>query len=293
MWTIVVFYAYMSEPTITDSQASSKEGLKPLDTDNWNTLYGRARDVSETAFRCLWGGGFAAPGDDWFSGDAATIYTLVSLDDGQEKLLPLGWGEFSKDVFETNRYPAFQQAPYDIFVVRQFDSYFADKDKQVLMRDDPKRFLQEHALMVARNGAATLLGETADRTEHDFKVVPYRSFMADTRNLILHTRTVSSLKEPIDLDDFAKFVGKLPRTPAELYEVIKRINSYDYMAPTDLHSRDITEQEKQAEREKYYLGLMFGMGVDSFGISVGAENAMQSVAELADLFDQEAKEFRA
>lgn len=96
---------------------------------------------------------------DWkeegFSGDAASLFTLVKFKkDGLEKveLVKLGWGEFSKNVFKKGAkslysdsiperrgeknfyykalYDILRSLPFDVYCVRQMDSYLANKSTQ-------------------------------------------------------------------------------------------------------------------------------------------------------------------
>ena len=75
--------------------------------------------------------------DDYFSGDAASSYTLVKLKNGQFKMEKLGWGEMSKDTFtkpvEELLYPEtsgkIREIPVPIYCVSQGDSYFLSKEE--------------------------------------------------------------------------------------------------------------------------------------------------------------------
>ena len=113
-------------------------------------------------------------GDEYFSGDAASLYTLILGEDGAKKLLKIGWGEVSEKTFigsvkqliedqysflgeETRqnsikRVEAIRQLPVPVYCVRQDKSYFANAKLIKLMADSPEQYLREQALFVNDKG---------------------------------------------------------------------------------------------------------------------------------------------
>lgn len=118
--------------------------------------------------------------EEGFSGDGASLFTLVNVEkDGVIKtvLMKLGWGEFSYNVFrkgDKSRFsdyiperrdgPDFRlvaqdellkEMPIQIACVSQHDSYFANVDAIEKMAYDPVAYLRENALFVAEDGQVT------------------------------------------------------------------------------------------------------------------------------------------
>ncbi len=109
-------------------------------------------------------------GDEYFSGDAASIYTLLS--DNEELkpfLVKLGWGEVSKNTFveesdetkkNSNKFfrpedsvgKKIKSLPFPIYVVRQSDSYLISKEEFEKNQNDPENFLFNKAIFVFDKG---------------------------------------------------------------------------------------------------------------------------------------------
>ncbi len=108
-------------------------------------------------------------GDDYFSGDAASLFTLLNDPEQVHKLIKIGWGEFSKETFSgplrksfgarpesEERYRKQQQAlrdlPTPVYCVRQYDSYFADEKQREIMEKNPGEYLKENSVFMYNQG---------------------------------------------------------------------------------------------------------------------------------------------
>lgn len=123
----------------------------------------------------------ANPDEEGFSGDGASLFTLVNVErDGVTKtcLMKLGWGEFSHDVFRkganskfSDHVPKYQdgpdfrlvargkllkELPFQMFCVSQRDSYLADKVETLEeMAYNPVSYLKENSLFATEDGQVT------------------------------------------------------------------------------------------------------------------------------------------
>jgi len=113
-------------------------------------------------------------GDKYFSGDAASLYTLILGEEGSKRLLKIGWGEVSQETFvgsikdlierqlsafsddvkqhSINRVQTLRDLPAPVYCVRQDKSYFANDKLKQQMIDNPEQYLQEQALFVNDKG---------------------------------------------------------------------------------------------------------------------------------------------
>ncbi|MDD3711188.1 MAG: hypothetical protein PHP37_01130 [Patescibacteria group bacterium] len=111
-------------------------------------------------------------GDEHFSFDAASYYTLVKNDNGKEMLVKLGWGEMSSKTFlapkEELTYPEtngiIREIPIPIYCLSQSDSYFANSPDLKEMEQDPSSYLKEKAIFVYdKDGAGFVGNESIDK----------------------------------------------------------------------------------------------------------------------------------
>jgi hypothetical protein len=262
--------------------------------ENFEAQQKRARqhldDCFETLFRARMGGGYARSSEEAFSGDAASIYVLASMKnekgEGIPELVKVGWGEFSKETFESDRYPTFQNFPFDIYCVSQSDSYFADERLREEMAKNPQKYLSEHSLFVATNGQVQKSERVDFHTRHlnkDIQAVPYDELLRTVRNQIINERTTP--------EEFATFLRELPDDPAELGRYTSDIeHKVDWMSDKELETAD--EKTRAEVRKKHLKHILWGMGTETVGIAVGDKKAMESILDLKKQFDFETNSFK-
>ncbi len=247
-------------------------------------------DSIETLFGAKMGGGYAQSDEKAFSGDAASIYLVVSMMDkeGNEspELVNVGWGEFSRETFESGRYPTFKNFPYDIYCVSQTDSFFADEKLRKEMAENPQKFLAEHSLFVASNGKV----QTSERIDHRtrslnraIQAVPYADVLRTVRNQIISEQTAPG--------EFAAFLRELPDSADDLGAYVADLeNRVDWMSHGDLEKAD--EKTKADVRKKHLMHMLWGMGTETVGIAIGDRKPMESIMALKQQFDFETGSFK-
>lgn len=263
-------------------------------------------------------GVFAEKNEPGFSGDAASIYTLVRNNSGEVELLKLGWGEFSHDSFTSGIYPALNQASFPIVVVSQWESHLADHETLQLMKDEPVAYLKTRGLMVAQGGEIkaqrNLLDDDEDRSlDIEIEAVAPDVLLAELRNLALEGETIGPIRRSLR-EQMAEFINTLPRENRSLATMLSEIYRYDYLTPRGLlehgasldatsttldyvyNPSDITDPKLQSALQqhcdKWCLDTLIEMGIETTGIAVGDEVAVASLLELINSFDQETMEFR-
>lgn len=251
----------------------------------------KLQDAFNTLFRAQMGGTYARPGEPAFSGDAASIFVLASLADAEDKdtpqLVKVGWGEFSRQTFESDEHPAFRDFPYDIYCVPQWDSYLANPATQLQMKERPQEYLSGHSLFVANSGEVHQSEETDERDaprqlDRDIEAVPYEDLLRTVRNQIITHHTTP--------EEFAAFLRALPEDPQELGKYIRDLDRKEWLSPTELEAAD--EETRAIQREKVHIDLMTGMGIETVGILAGGSEAMTDVLTLKQQFDFETNAFR-
>ena len=270
-----------------------KHEAEPM-PENFEAQQKRARrylaDSFETLFRARMGGGYARNNEEAFSGDAASIYVLVSLknEKGEEtpELVKVGWGEFSKETFEGDQHPTFKNFPFDIYCVSQSDSYFADEQLRREMTENPQKFLSEHSLFVASNGKVQKSERIDYRNRHlnkDIKAVAYDEMLRTVRNQIINERATP--------EEFAAFLRELPDDPMELGRYTSDLeHRVDWMSDQELQAAD--EKTRADVRKKHLMHYLWGIGTERVGIAVGDKKAMESILALKKRFDFETKSFK-
>jgi len=117
-------------------------------------------------------------GDNHFSFDAASYYTLLDLSDKKQKLIKLGWGEMSEQTFlapkdkliypETNA--VIREINLPIYCLTQQDSYLANKENLKMLESDPVACLKERAVFVYdKMGLGFVGSESASDPNNHFK----------------------------------------------------------------------------------------------------------------------------
>ena len=150
------------------------------------------------------------------------VLISVKNEEGEDipRLFKVGWGEFSRETFEGDKYPAFRNFPHDIYCVSQWDNYFAGEKIAKKMQEDPKGYLSEYSIFVARNGKIqrpTGSESSAPHLEGDIKAIPYEDMLRTVRNQIIQTRTTP--------EEFAAFLCELPDDPTELSKYVRYLFS--------------------------------------------------------------------
>jgi hypothetical protein len=269
------------------------EGAQPT-PESFEARRRRARrylnDSFETLFRARMGGEYARRDEEAFSGDAASIYVLVSMKNEKGKEVPelvkVGWGEFSKKTFEGNQYPIFRNFPYDIYCVSQGDSYFADEKLQREMTENPQKFLSEHSLFVASHGQVQKSERIDSRTRRlnkDIQAVPYDEMLRVVRNQIINERATP--------EEFSAFLRELPDDPVELGKYTSNLeHQVDWMSGKELRTAD--EKTRIDVRKKHLMHILWGMGTEMNGIAIGEKRAMQSILALKKQFDFDTNSFK-
>lgn len=282
-----------SEINLSSEKGSQIEGTGKT-PENFEAQQKRARqyldDSLETLFRAKMGGSYAKKEEEAFSGDAASIYVLASMKNERGEVVPelvkVGWGEFSKETFESDRYPIFRNFPFDIYCVSQSDSYFADEQLREEMKKNPQKYLSERSLFVASNGKVQKSERVDFRTLHlnkDIQAVPYDELLRTVRNQIINEHTTP--------EEFAAFLRELPNDPTELGRYMSDLeHRVDWMSDGELQIAD--EKIKADVRNKYLMHILWGMGTEKVGIAVGNKKAMESVLDLKKQFDFETNFFK-
>ena len=242
----------------------------------------------ETLFKAN-GTTFAHFGEDAFSGDAATIMVLISAKDEEGKDIPrlfkVGWGEFSKKTFESGQYLAFENFPHDIYCVSQRDSYFADEELIREMEEDPKKYLSEHSIFASRNGQVQVSTRLDLRTRHldrEIQAIPYEDMLRTVRNQIIQVHTTP--------EEFAAFLRELPDNPVALGIHVRYLYDLNWLNENEL--KNANEKEISDNRKKHLLHLFTGMGVNTYGMGLGAKESMESMLELKKQFNFETNFFK-
>lgn len=264
------------EPTLENFDEQKRQVLQYL------------RDSFRTLFQAD-GGTYARSGEEAFSGDAASLYTLVSMENEEGETVPelvkVGWGEFSKETFEGGRYPAFKDFPFDIYCVSQGDSYLADEESREKMVKNPQKYLSEHSFFVAVDGQVQKSQRADSRTrclDRAIQPVPYDELLRTVRNQIINGRTTP--------EEFAAFLQELPDDPVELGRYTSDLERrVGWINDKELETTD--EETRADVRKKYLMHILWGMGTEQTGIAVGDRKAMQSILDIKKQFDFETNSF--
>ena len=244
-------------------------------------------DVFETLFRAQMGGTFTYSGERSLAWDASSLYTLVTMptDKGEKTVLvKVGWGEFGKQTFTGDRYPAFRDTPIDLYCVTQTDSFFADGKLAEQMKSDPIAYLKERSVFHAKSRNlefAPKVGRKRQPLQSDPKPIPYKEMLRIARNSAIATRTTP--------EKFADFLASLPDDKKELGCFITKYECISWLSTREL--KGANEGQKREQEIKGLVNLLINMGVEKLGIAVGDKKAMQSILDLKSAFNFEKKSF--
>ncbi|MCF7820717.1 MAG: hypothetical protein K9M44_04595 [Candidatus Pacebacteria bacterium] len=117
-------------------------------------------------------------GDDHFSFDAASYYTLVDLSNDKSELVKLGWGEMSSNTFlsakEDLLYPdvngLIREIPVPIYCLTQGDSYLSDDNTLQKIANNPKDYLKDKAVFVyEKDGVGFVGNEPIDKNGPQYR----------------------------------------------------------------------------------------------------------------------------
>lgn len=250
---------------------------------------GRLKDCLELLFNeASFGGTMAQLGEEGFSGDAASLFVLVTIKNAEgedaSELIKIGWGEFSKKTFASGEYPFFKKFPFSIYCVRQGESYFADEALREEMDERPEKYLKEHSLFTAKSGEVVLADKIdliEKRLNAEVKPENYDEMMAQTRNLI-----VEKYSSP---DEFAAFLGELPDEWGKLGYWMMDVDRYPIFTRSELKTKD--QKTKEETKKRDLMHILWKMGVNHVGIAMGDRKAMESVLALKKRFNFEKKVF--
>ena len=240
-------------------------------------------DAFSSLFKANMGGTYARGYEESFSGDAASLFTLISSknEDGKEELnlMKVAWGEFSKETFTSGKYPAFENFPHDLFCVSQSKSYLADKEVLDLMKKDPIKYLKENSLFSVKKGVF----QKAEKIDHrksnlnmDIKAVNSTEMLKSVRNQIIELESNSN--------EFTQFLKNLPDNLGELAYYIRYLDKkVEWKNNQELEA--LSEPEKKEQREKYLMEVLLGMGIETVGVLVGEKKAIESIINLKKEFN--------
>lgn len=264
-----------SKPTPESFEAQRKRARQYLE-DSFNNLFGARM-----------GRTYANSNEDGFSGDGASLYVIVSMQNekGEEipELVKVGWGEFSKETFEGDQFPAFRNFPYDIYCISQGDSYFADPKKIKKITENPKQFLSEHSLFVASNGKVQKSEMSTHRLNKVIQAIPYDEMLRTVRNQILNERTTPQ--------EFATFLRELPDDVVALGKYTSDLERrVKWMSNKELDDAD--EKTRANVRKKHLMYILWEMGTERSGIAVGDNKAMEGLLALKNQFDFKSNSFK-
>lgn len=266
-------------------------------------------DVTETCFRCKMGGMFARSSEIGFSGDAASLFTLVEIDK-EVKLVKVGWGEFSHETFDSKKYPQFKESPVDLYCVSQSKSYFPDSDKQFLMNNHPVKYLEQNALFVAvaGNNQEKIISnpdhyfDKNSKLKYDLPVAPYDEILCNLRNQAMkescrRLQCIGSWDEGqnVSLSDYLPIITSVlkelhsTKINDELGRKMIELDQGNWLSPLEFHQAN--QDEKNMFYKKFTTDLLLSLGVETCGSRVGDEKSMQSIRELLDKYDFEKQLF--
>lgn len=218
----------------------------------------RLRDVLNNVLKDPNGGTYAYSGEKGFSGDAASLYTLIETqnENGEmnPELIKIGWGEFSKETFTSSKYPQFQNLPFDIYCVPQYDSFLVDDKLSDQMKNNPIDYLKEKSVLaVSKDGVEIGSRDRESKIEREVAPLSYDQILKDTRNLAIDRGS--------DREEFSDFLKQLPDDPSKVWEFI------------------------QANKDNRNVRILYRLGINPVGAGVGDIEAMKSFVEIKNDFD--------
>ena len=256
-----------------DSAKDTQHAAESIESEKekWEEKYEQiAHILVDTLFRSN-GMVAAGSGEKGFSGDAASLFVLVSMKTtaGEDvpKLVKAGWGEFSLKAFDKSaepRYPdaghqAIKKFPYDLYCVRQSDSYFANEQQQKGIKEDPIEYLSKNTMIVANSGAATMSERVSREKGSEFHLpkesirpIPYDEMVSTVRNEIIDFYSTP--------EEVAEFLQELPDDQEDLRDHLGGLKN----------------------RESQLMSMFF---------KKGTSEEVKSILEMKNKFDFETKSF--
>ncbi len=253
---------------------------------------GLLSDCLDTLFKARDGVCWAQPTEKGYSGDGASLYIIITLEDEKEeaslKLMKLGWGEFSHQTFTKNQnetkdhFFTLHSFPAPIFCVSQYESFLASKEILKEMEVDPIGYLRNHTLFMANQGRV-YESEKIDFNhrllDKKIKPVPYEEMLAMVRNQI-----VEKYSSP---EEFRDFLQTLPGDPEELSNFISNCEKpIPEKTNIALESLDTKEQKQRS-----LFWILKNMGTDTRGYGRGIEELIDNIISLKNSFNFETKQF--
>lgn len=281
----------------TSENLSTKEKIK------------RLHDVMDSCFKCQMGGGFARSNERGFSGDAASLYSLIEINH-QPCLVKVGWGEFSHQTFTSGQHPYLENSPLDLYCVSQSNSYFSNANQRDLMQTNPQEFLRQNALFVVtkkESNSAKIIPSQYNRSErsgnldYGFPVENYENALCSLRNLALQRLTndlaaissteLSANKVNEYRQKFTNFILKLKHITSdlELGNFLIKIDHRPCLADSHYHSLNSIQQELQDE--KCFCSLLIRLGIETCGCHANDPKSMLSIRELLSKYNLVAQKF--
>ncbi|KKQ35958.1 MAG: hypothetical protein US50_C0002G0018 [Candidatus Nomurabacteria bacterium GW2011_GWB1_37_5] len=242
-----------------------KEPISNFEKEKNSKIF-KLHDIVETLIRASMGGTYAYFGEEGFSGDAASLFTLINMADKKGEMKPelfkVGWGEFSKVTFTSGKYPNFKNLPFDLYCVSQSDSFFSGFDKKLSeqMISDPVSYLKDKSLLAVSGNEVEIRNRLEKGTiKKEVKAHDYDEVLRNARNLVIDRNT--------DRKEFSEFLKKLPDDPKELWKII---------------------QENKNDKN---IGVLHSLGIERLGSGIGDKKAMQSMIDIKNSFDFENNKF--
>lgn len=269
---------------ILSNSDSSSEGrgtrLRRVISEYYNRFpqLHRISRIAQDTLDLFGGAPYASSSDRLFSGDAATIYTVLKLTDTKGKsrdvLYKLGWGEFSRDFFEnpevTTWYPdesgaqrILKNFPLDIYCVSQRSSYFADEKTKIQQLLDPRKYLAKNALFVARrrqdnSGTDVIYRDKSEDPRQLTSPLPVE-IPAYTQDEFVKALRDSALKYRFERfgQELVDFIVSIPRDLENLKKYASDNNLYDdYDFQRLLRLTDLEDKNAKYSSDKSLLSLI-------------------------------------
>ena len=247
--------------------------------------------MSDLVFKSKWGLAAAEYGEECFSGDGASLFTLVKFD-GDVDLVKLGWGEFSRETFEGDCYPHFKKCPFDIYVVDQDSGYFHIRDILTKLNYDYPEYLKRYSVLVARAGVVvkgpSYFEKGRQSMDYPVSSIKYEDMMTTLRNMAISEGNMMDMKTGITEFDvsptsFSKFLKGLPEDESEMLKMFREYRFYGhkkYLTPFDINNGNYDQDRINEHVKAYYIGMIYQMGVGE-----------KDIKSLISRFDHEKKEF--
>ena len=224
-------------------------------------------DVIESCLNTSMGGNYTERGwqEEGFSGDGASLFALIkfAIENGDKeklKLIKIAWGEFSKQTFVGDKYPQFKDLPFALYCVDQRHSYLADDDVAAEYKNEPKKYLQNNAIIIVDEDGVTLKRRgNEEPVDHAIKSCDYNEALSGMRNL-----AINKWSSP---ESFSEFLQALPDDPSSVWEYI------------------------QAHKNDNNVRVLYSCGINRIGSGIGSVEAMTSLVAIKKQFNFDEQKF--